>query len=64
MSFLSIKDPARRDALVRQYANTLHSIQQSNLNERIQNTTDEKELAKVFSPVVKATEAVKSAITK
>ena len=64
MSFLNIKDPARRDELVRQYANTLHSIQQSNLNERLQNTTDEKELAKVFSPVVKATEAVKSTITK
>ena len=64
MSFLSITDPKRRDALVREYANSLQVIQQRNRNERLQNTTDERELAKIFSPVVKANEAVSTTLTK
>ena len=64
MSFLSITDPKRRDALVREYANAIQTIQQRNRNERLQNTTDERELAKIFSPVVKANEAVSSTFTK
>jgi hypothetical protein len=62
MSFLNITDPKRRDALVREYATSLQTIQQRNRNERLQNTTDERELAKLFSPVVKANEAVSTTV--
>lgn len=64
MSFLNIADPKRRDALVREYANTVKSIQHRNLNTRLHNTIDEKNLEKMFSPVVKANESVSSTITK
>ena len=64
MFFLSIADPKRRDSLVREYANSIKTIQQRNINERLQNTISEKELSKMFSPVVKANESVSSTITK
>ena len=64
MSFLSITDPKRRDALVREYANTVKTIQEQNANKRLRNTISEKQLAKHFNPVVKANEAVSSTITK
>ena len=64
MSFLNITDPKRRDALVREYATSLQTIQQRNRNERLQNTTDERELAKMFSPMVKANEAVSTTVKK
>jgi hypothetical protein len=62
MSFLNITDPKRRDALVREYATSLQTIQQRNRNERLQNTTDERELTKIFSPMVKANEAVSTTV--
>lgn len=64
MSFLSITDPKRRDALVREYANTVKTIQEHNATKRLRNTISEKQLAKHFNPVVKANEAVSSTITK
>ena len=64
MSFLSISDPKRRDALVREYANSINVIQQRNINQRLQNTITEKELNKMFSPVVKASESVSSTLIK
>ena len=64
MSFLSITDPKRRDAMVREYANTVKTIQEQNANRQLRNTISEKQLAKHFNPVVKANEAVSSTITK
>lgn len=64
MSFLNITDPKRRDELVREYAKTVKTIQDRNLNTRLHNTIDEKNLEKMFLPVVKANESVSSTITK
>ena len=64
MSFLSIPDPKRRDALVREYATSLETIRQRNRHNRLQTTSDKRELAKIFSPVVKASEAVSTTVSK
>ena len=64
MSFLSITDPKKRDAMVRDYTESIKVIQNRNMNDRLQNTIDERVLNKMFAPVVKASELVTSSLTK
>lgn len=64
MSFLSITDPKKRDAMVRDYTESIKVIQNRNMNNRLQNTIDERLLNKMFAPVVKASEKVSSSLAK
>ena len=64
MSFLDIKDPKKRDAIVADYLATIRRIQQRNLIEKAQDLIRKEDLQKMFSPVVKSTEESTKAITK
>ena len=63
MAFIDIKDPVRRDEIVRDYMNTLREVQQRRENDKAQGLVRQEELQKVFKPVVQATEKSTEAIT-
>ena len=64
MSFIDIKDPKKRDAIVADYLATVKRIQQRNLNEKAQDLTRQDYLQKMFSLVVESTEKSTKAITE
>ena len=64
MSFLDIKNPAKRDAVVADYLTTVKNIKQRNLNERTKDLGRQRELVELFEPVIKSTEKSTEAITK
>ena len=64
MSFIDIKDPKKRDAIVADDLATVKRIQQRNLNEKAQDLTRQDDLQKMFSPVVESTEKSTKAITE
>ena len=64
MSFIDIKDPKKRDAIVADYLATVKRIQQRNLNEKAQDLARNEELKEMFDPVVQSTARSTEAITK
>ena len=64
MSFLDIKDPKKRDAIVADYLATMNRIQQRNLNEKAQDLAHSDELKEMFHPIIESTKKSTKAITK
>ena len=64
MSFLDIKDPKKRDAIVSDYLATIRHIQQRNLDERTEDLTRAEHARNVFNPIVKSTEKATEQLTK
>ena len=63
MAFIDIKDPERREEIVKDYIRNLKEIRERNENEKVRGITQQQDLAKVFQPVVQATEKSASQIT-
>ena len=63
MAFIDIKDPERREEIVKDYIRNLKEIRERNENEKVRDITQQQDLAKVFQPVVQATEKSASQIT-
>ena len=55
MSFLDIKDPVKRDEIVRDYIATIRRVQESNENEKVVGLARKTEFEKAFNPIVEAT---------
>ena len=64
MSFIDIKDPMKRDAIVADYLATVKRIQQRNLNENAQDSARRDDLRNVFSLVLESTAESREAITR
>ena len=64
MSFIDIKKPKKRDAIVADYLATVKKIQQRNLNERAQDLARQDDLRSLLNSVVESTEKSTDAITK
>ena len=63
MAFIDIKDPEKREEIVQDYIKNLKEIRERNENEKIRGITQKQDLARVFQPVVQATEKSASQIT-
>ena len=63
MAFIDIKNPERREEIVQDYVKNLKEIRERNENEKMRGITQRQDLAKVFQPVVQATEKSTSQIT-
>ena len=63
MAFIDIKDPEKREEIVQDYIKNLKEIRERNENEKIRGIPQRQDLAKVFHPVVQATEKSASQIT-
>ena len=64
MSFLDIKDPKKRDAIVAEYLATKNRIQHRNMNEKAQDLAHSEELKEIFHPVTQSTEKSADVISK
>ena len=63
MAFIDIKDPTKREETVKDYIKTVKEIQSRRENEKVRGISQRQDLAKVFQPVVQATEKSASKIT-
>ena len=63
MAFIDIKDPEKREEIVQDYVKNLKEIRERNENEKMRGITQKQDLARVFQPVVQATEKSASQIT-
>ncbi len=64
MSFLNIKNPNERDAIVKEYLATVKRIQQKNLNEKAQDLVRTEDIERTLEPVVRTTKQSTDAITR
>ena len=64
MSFINIKDPKKRDAIVAEYLATFKRLQNRDITERAQDLTRTEEINRVLEPVVRSTAKSTEAITK
>ena len=64
MSFINIKDPKKRDAIVAEYLATVKRLQNRGIAERTHDLTRTKEINRVLEPVVRSTAKSTEAITK
>ena len=55
MSFLNIKDPKKRDAIVNDYLTTVKRLQQKNLNEKAEDLVRQDDIERALEPVVRST---------
>ena len=60
MSFPDIKNPARRDELVKEYVDAMQTVRKRNMHTREEKLAIGEELNTLFKPVVKATEKAAS----
>ena len=63
MSFLNIKDPKKRDAIVAEYLATVKRIQNNNINERSKGLIQSEAIQQSLEPVVRSTDESTKAIT-
>ena len=56
MSFLDIKNPARRNELVKEYVDAMQTVGKRNMHTREEKLAIDEELDPLFKPVVQATE--------
>ena len=64
MSFINIKDPRKRDAIVAEYLATVKRLQNRDITERAHELTRTEEINRVLEPVVRSTAKSTEAITK
>ena len=64
MSFINIKDPKKRDAIVAEYLATVKRLQNRDITERTQDLTRTEEINQLLGPVVRSTAKSTEAITK
>ena len=64
MSFINIKDPEKRDAIVAEYLATVKRLQNRDITERTHDLTRTEEINRVLEPVVRSTVKSTEAITK
>lgn len=64
MTFIKITDPKQREALAREFQETKRSIQASNMQQRLEKMGLDRDLTKIFKPVVEAQKEAASKITK
>ena len=64
MSFLDIKNPSERDAIVKEYLAIIKRIQQKNLNEKAHDLVRSEDIERTLEPVVRTTKQSTEAITK
>ena len=64
MAFIDIKDPIKREEIVQDYIRNIKEIRARKENEKVRDISQRQDLAKVFQPVVQATEKSTSQITK
>ena len=60
MSFLDIKNPARRNELVKEYVDAMQTVRKRNMHTREEKLAIGEELDSLFKPVVQATEKAAS----
>ena len=60
MSFLDIENPARRNELVKEYVDAMHTVRKRNMHTREEKLAIGEELNTLFKPVVQATEKAAS----
>ena len=63
MAFIDIKDPIKREEIVNDYIKNIKEIRARSENEKMRGISQRQDLAKVFQPVVQATEKSASQIT-
>ena len=63
MAFIDIKDPIKREETVRDYIKTIKEIRARSENEKVRGISQRQDIAKVFQPVVQATEKSAKEIT-
>ena len=63
MAFIDIADPERREEIVAAYIKNLKEIRERNENAKVRGQRERLDIAKVFQPVVQATEKSTSQIT-
>ena len=64
MSFINIKDPKKRDAVVAEYLATVKRLQYRGITEKAYDLTRTDEINRVLEPVVRSTAKSTEAITK
>ena len=64
MSFLDIKDPKKRDAIVGDYLATVKRLKQKNLNEKAEDLVRQENIERSLEPVVRSTGKSTEIITK
>ena len=57
MSFIDIKDPKKRDAIIADNLATVKKIQRRNLKEKAQELARQNDLQAICNPIVESTEA-------
>ena len=63
MAFIDIQDPVKREQIVQDYIKNLKEIRQRKENQKVRGITEQRNIEKVFQPVVQATEKSASQIT-
>ena len=63
MSFLNIKDPQKRDAIVAEYLATVKRLQTRNINERSKGLAQIEAIQQNLEPIVRSTDESTAAIT-
>ena len=63
MAFIDIQDPVKREQTVQDYIKNLQEIRQRKENQKVRGITEQRNIEKVFQPVVQATEKSASQIT-
>ena len=56
MAFIDIQDPVKREQTVQDYIKNLNEIRQRKENQKVRGITEQRNIEKVFQPVVQATE--------
>ena len=56
MAFIDIQDPVKREQTVQDYIKNLKEIRQRKENQKVRGITEQRNIEKVFQPVVQATE--------
>ena len=63
MAFIDIQDPVKREQTVQDYIKNLKEIRQRKESQKVRGITEQRNIEKVFQPVVQATEKSASQIT-
>jgi len=63
MAFIDIQDPIRREEIVQDYIKNINEIRARREDEKVRGISQRQDLAKVFQPVVQATEKSAAQIT-
>ena len=64
MSFITIKDPLKRDEIVKDYIKMRHDLRVKSENDKAEGLEQRTQLEKTFSPIIKATKDSTQEITK